>query len=313
MDGAIIYSCSTTESSFGWLRKRRLDRARRAAPRPRPRGSAPRRRPRVADGLRSDPPPCSCFSDSLAADVLRAAADLGLGVPRSLRSWARPSASRCASSPSLTTVDAGRRGERHARRRGAHQGRPQAARGRARAGAPPPAVRPSWSSGGPPAGARGARVGRGAADPDTGSDVVPVEVHDLDPGGDEVAHELLLRVVARVDLGERPQLGVRAEDEVDPAAGPLDLAGGAVAALERLRVLGRRLSTSVPRSSRLTKKSLVSVPGRSVRTPERRPPVFAPSTRRPPTSTVISGALRVSRFARSTSRYSAGSRWPLPR
>ena len=24
MDGAIIYSCSTTESSFGWLRKRRL-------------------------------------------------------------------------------------------------------------------------------------------------------------------------------------------------------------------------------------------------------------------------------------------------
>jgi hypothetical protein len=24
MDGAIIYSCCTTESSFGWLRKRRL-------------------------------------------------------------------------------------------------------------------------------------------------------------------------------------------------------------------------------------------------------------------------------------------------
>jgi hypothetical protein len=24
MDGAIIYSCSTTESSFGWLRERRL-------------------------------------------------------------------------------------------------------------------------------------------------------------------------------------------------------------------------------------------------------------------------------------------------
>ena len=47
MDGAIIYSCSTTESSFGWLRKRRL--------------------PLV-----------------LAADVLRAAAELGLRVPTEL-------------------------------------------------------------------------------------------------------------------------------------------------------------------------------------------------------------------------------------
>ena len=78
------------------------------------------------------------------------------------------------------------------------------------------------------------------------NEVVPVEVHDLVPRGHEVVHELLLRVVARVDLRERPQLGVRAEDEVDAAAGPPDLAGGAVAALERLRVAGTSPSTACP-------------------------------------------------------------------
>jgi len=57
-------------------------------------------------------------------------------------------------------------------------------------------------------------------------------------------HELLLRVVAGVDLGERAQLGVRAEDQVDPAAGPGDRAGGAVTTLERLRVPGRRRALS---------------------------------------------------------------------
>src|SRR4030088_266927 len=70
-------------------------------------------------------------------------------------------------------------------------------------------------------------------------EVEPAEVHDLVPRGHEVAHELLLRVVARVDLGDGTQLGVRAEDEVDAAAGPLKLARGGVAALEG--VLGRRL------------------------------------------------------------------------
>jgi hypothetical protein len=58
----------------------------------------------------------------------------------------------------------------------------------------------------------------------------------------------------------------------------------------------------------LTKKSLLSDPVFVVNTPSEDPCVFAPSTRRPPTSTVISGALRLSRFARSTSRYSAPRR-----
>ena len=70
---------------------------------------------------------------------------------------------------------------------------------------------------------------------------------------------------------------------------------------------------SVSMSSRFTKKSLVNVPGRLVSTPTLDCGVFALRARRPPTSTVISGALRVSRKARSTSRYSAGTSCPSPR
>ncbi len=57
---------------------------------------------------------------------------------------------------------------------------------------------------------------------------------------DEVLHELRLGVVARVDLGERAQLGVQAGAEVGTGASPLDLARGVVASLEGGRVLGRR-------------------------------------------------------------------------
>ena len=49
-----------------------------------------------------------------------------------------------------------------------------------------------------------------------------------------------LRVVARVDLREGPELGVRAEDQVDAAGRPLGVALRAAAALERLRGSGRR-------------------------------------------------------------------------
>ncbi|SQA02555.1 Uncharacterised protein [Serratia marcescens] len=62
-------------------------------------------------------------------------------------------------------------------------------------------------------------------------------------------------------------------------------------------------------SSRLTKKSLVSACGRWVNTPCGVPPTLAPSTRSPPTSTVISGAVRVSNCALSTSSVSAGTRY----
>ena len=56
--------------------------------------------------------------------------------------------------------------------------------------------------------------------------VEAVQVGDLGPGRDEVLDELRLGVVARVDLGEGAQLGVRAEDQVGAGAGPLDGAGG---------------------------------------------------------------------------------------
>src|SRR6266852_8809459 len=51
-------------------------------------------------------------------------------------------------------------------------------------------------------------------------------------------------------------------------------------------------------SSRLTKKSFVSVSGRLVKTPYVDFPAFAPRTRRPPTRTIISGAVSLSNCAR---------------
>ena len=56
------------------------------------------------------------------------------------------------------------------------------------------------------------------------------------PRGSEVVHELLLRVVAGVDLGECPQFGVRTEPQVNARRGPLRLSGGALAPLVKLHV-----------------------------------------------------------------------------
>ena len=167
-----------------------------------------------------------------------------------------------------------------------------------------PASRPGAKAASRPAGQRPARTAGSA-------EVEPVEVQDLDPRGDEVRHELLARVIAGVDLGERAQLGVRAEHEVDAGAGPADLARGVVAD-ERPRVAGGRR----PRRAEVEQVHEEVVrerAGVSVRTPAVDPPAFAPRARRPPTSTVISGALSVSRFALSTSRYSAVSRWSAAR
>ena len=77
----------------------------------------------------------------------------------------------------------------------------------------------------------------------------------------------LLGVGAGVDFGEGAELGVGAEDEIDARAGPLDGAGLAVAAFEEVGVAGEVGFHSVPMSSRLTKKSLVSASGRLVKTP----------------------------------------------
>jgi hypothetical protein len=61
-----------------------------------------------------------------------------------------------------------------------------------------------------------------------------IEIHHLFPSGDELAHELVLRVVARVDLRERAELRVRSEDEIDAAGGPSDVALRTAASLERV-------------------------------------------------------------------------------
>ena len=103
--------------------------------------------------------------------------------------------------------------------------------------------------------------------PPRSGEVEAVEVHHLGPRRHEVAHELLLRVVAGVDLGQGAQLRVRAEDEVDARCRSTSARRSCGRGLRtRPRVL-RTGFHSVPMSSRLTKKSLVSVPGRSVKTP----------------------------------------------
>ena len=66
------------------------------------------------------------------------------------------------------------------------------------------------------------------------SKVEAVLVHDVVPGRHEVPHERLLRIVLPVDLCNRPELRVRAEDEVDAGAAPLQFARCAVASFERI-------------------------------------------------------------------------------
>src|SRR5437764_9172516 len=61
--------------------------------------------------------------------------------------------------------------------------------------------------------------------------VEAIVVHDLVPRSHEITHELLFRVLLCIKLGDGSELGVRAEDEVDGGAAPLDLARLAVATL----------------------------------------------------------------------------------
>jgi hypothetical protein len=65
------------------------------------------------------------------------------------------------------------------------------------------------------------------------SDVEPIQIHHLRPRGDEITREFPLRIFARIDLRERAELGVRAEDEIDAAAGPPPLPRLAIDAFER--------------------------------------------------------------------------------
>src|SRR5680860_221452 len=86
---------------------------------------------------------------------------------------------------------------------------------------------PAWPS-------LGARTPRSAQ-------VEPVQFGDLGPGRDKVAHELLRGVVARIDLGQGAQLGIRAEQQIDTRAAAHQLIRALLAAFERLRAWIQRL------------------------------------------------------------------------
>ena len=55
------------------------------------------------------------------------------------------------------------------------------------------------------------------------SQIVAVQVHHLCPRRHEVLHELRLRIRARIDFRQGAQLRMRAEDQIDPGAGPFQL------------------------------------------------------------------------------------------
>ena len=59
-------------------------------------------------------------------------------------------------------------------------------------------------------------------------EVEAIKVHNLGPGRHEVLDKLLLCVLASVDLGQSPELGVRTEDEIDTRADSLDFASLAI-------------------------------------------------------------------------------------
>ena len=145
--------------------------------------------------------------------------------------------------------------------------------------------------------------------------IVAIKVHHLVPRSREVLHKRLLRVVRCIDFCECTKLGVRTEEEIDASGGPLGLARLPIAPSYTPPEMPSTVlegSHFVFMSSRLTKKSFVSVSGRSVKTPCLVCPKFAPSARKPPTSTVISGAVSVSNCARS-SRNSSADRTCPPR
>src|ERR1700738_4868894 len=94
--------------------------------------------------------------------------------------------------------------------------------------------------------------------------VVAIEVHHLGPGPDEVLDELRLRVRASVDFRQSPEV----EPNTKSTRWPVHLS----APVFRSRPSNTSLASdaafhSVPMSSRFTKKSLVSAPGRLVKTP----------------------------------------------
>src|SRR5262249_27552794 len=87
----------------------------------------------------------------------------------------------------------------------------------------------------------GRRFARSTARCSRSGQVETVEVHDLGPCRDEIPHEFLSGIGAGIDFGQGAELRVRAEDQVDPGAGPFERAGLAVATLIDTAGAGGRL------------------------------------------------------------------------
>src|SRR5579885_3649191 len=60
--------------------------------------------------------------------------------------------------------------------------------------------------------------------------VETVVIHDFCPGSNEVFYELLFRIRARIDFGNRAKLGVRPKDQIDAGCRPLEFVRFAIAA-----------------------------------------------------------------------------------
>ena len=54
-------------------------------------------------------------------------------------------------------------------------------------------------------------------------EVKAIKVHHLVPDPNEIMHELLVRVLASIDLRKSPELSVRAKDEIGASGCPLHL------------------------------------------------------------------------------------------
>ena len=104
------------------------------------------------------------------------------------------------------------------------------------------------------------------------ADVEAIEIHHLVPRRDEVGHELLAGIGRPVDLRDGPELGVRSEDRGRSgcrSTSPSPVARSRPSKTSSDYEVGCH---SVFMSSRFTKKSLVRVAARSVKTPCADPP-----------------------------------------
>src|SRR6266404_7798118 len=62
-------------------------------------------------------------------------------------------------------------------------------------------------------------------------EIIAAKVHHFVPYRNEVARELFLGIATCIDFGDRPELRVRAEHQIDACSSPLEFAGRAIASL----------------------------------------------------------------------------------